>query len=249
MGIFHGSSISLLDRRAPFLGREGLDYAACLTADSIYTEGVETVTPWYVPAARGVSALALAVVITFSADHSAPLGYLTLGIFAVASGAVLTASALRLAGEGVAGTVTRPLTLAQGLITVLVGIVSLALPAGGLPFFVFLLTAFASITGFLELYVGLRGRGRDRSSRDWVFIGALTALLAVVVLLVPPEFSQAFVGPDNVERALTASVIVVGALGAYWAIFGMYLVIAGLSLRWAASEDRIASLPAEVGSR
>lgn len=193
-------------------------------------------TPWYVPVARAVPALALAVVITFTADHSAALGYLTFGIFAVIAGAILAASALRLASRGV----TRTVTLAQGLITVLAGVVSLALPGGGLPFFVFLLTAFAAITGMLELYLGLRSRGRDRSARDWIFIGALTALLAVAVLLVPPEFQQAFSGPDGVARELTASVIIVGALGAYWAIFGVFLVIAGLSLKWAPADSAAA---------
>jgi hypothetical protein len=53
------------------------------------------------------------------------------------------------------------------------------------------------------------------------------------VLLVPPDFVQTFTGPDGIQRALTASVIVVGVLGAYWAILGIYLVIAALSLKWA----------------
>jgi hypothetical protein len=53
------------------------------------------------------------------------------------------------------------------------------------------------------------------------------------VLLVPADFTQVFTGPDDVERELTASVIVVGLIGAYWAIVGLFLVIAGLSLKWA----------------
>ena len=198
---------------------------------------MESATPWYVPLARAVPALALALVVTFSADHSAPLGLVTFGIFGVVAGAVLTASALRLGAKGVVRTVT----FAQGILTVLAGIVSLALPGAGLPFFVFLLTAFAAVTGFLELYLGLRSRGRSGSSRDWVFVGGLTALLAIAVLLVPPGYSQSFSGPDEVQRVLTASVIVVGALGAYWAILGVYLVIAGLSLRWADSSSLVKS--------
>lgn len=198
---------------------------------------MEAATPWYVPLARAVPALVLAAVITFSSDHSAPLGLLTFVIFAVVVGAVLTASALRLASKGI----VRSLTFAQGILSVLAGIVSLALPAAGLPFFVFLLTAFAAITGFLELYLGLRSRGRSGSSRDWVFVGALTALLAIAVLLVPPGFSQPFTGPDGVGRELTASVVVIGMLGAYWAILGVYLVIAGLSLRWATSPALVKS--------
>ena len=187
---------------------------------------MDDATAWYAPVARAVPALALAAVITFTPDHSATLGLITFAIFAVVAGAVLTVSALRSTGA------VRTIGLVQGVATIAAGIAAMALPNGGLPYFVFLLTAFAAITGFLELYLGLRSRGRDRSSRDWVFVGALTAVLAIVVLLVPPGFAQAFTGPDGVERELTASVIVVGALGAYWAILGVYLVIAGLSLKW-----------------
>jgi uncharacterized membrane protein HdeD (DUF308 family) len=189
---------------------------------------VDAVTPWYVPVARAIPAIVLAAVVTFSSDHSAPLGYITFGVFAVVAGAILVASALRLSARGV----VRSVTLAQGVVSALAGIVALVLPAGGLPFFVFLVSAFAAITGFLELYLGLRSRRSVSSARDWIFVGGLTAVLAVVLLLVPPGFTQSFTGPDGVERQLTASIIVVGVLGAYWAIVGVYLVIAGLSLKW-----------------
>jgi uncharacterized membrane protein HdeD (DUF308 family) len=182
---------------------------------------------WYVPLARAVPALVLALVVTFTPDHSAALGLVTLGVFGILAGAVLTAFALRSRRS-----VTRTITLAQGLVTIVAGVASLAAPGGGLPYFVFVLTAFAAITGFLELYLGLRSRGHAGSSRDWVFAGALTAVLALVVLLLPPDFSQVFTGPDGVVRELTASVIVVGTLGAYWAILGIYLVIAALSVKW-----------------
>ena len=172
--------------------------------------------------------MALALTVTFSADHSTTFGYVTFGIFAVITGAILTAVALRAGSRGI----DRTLTLAQGLVTVVAGIVALAVPAGGLPFFVFIVTTFAAITGFIELYLGLRGRRRVRGAGDRVFVGALTAVLAVVVLLVPPDFVQRFTGPDDVDRALTASIIIVGVLGAYWAIIGIYLVIGGLSLKW-----------------
>jgi hypothetical protein len=49
-----------------------------------------------------------------------------------------------------------------------------------------------------------------------------------------------------VERQLTASIIFVGFIGAYGAILAVYLVIAGLSLKWA---DRpVAASAAESGS-
>ena len=118
----------------------------------------------------------------------------------------------------------------------LTGLAALLRMSGGLPLLILLVSVFAALTGFLELYLGWRGRGRDRSARDWTFVGALTIVLAIAVLLVPADFSQVFTGPDDVERELTASVIVVGLVGAYWVIVGLYLVIAGLSLKWAAQD-------------
>lgn len=181
-------------------------------------------TPWYVPIARAVPALVLAGVVTFSADHSAPVGYLTFGLFGVLTGAVILAAVFRGPERG--------LGVAQGAATLIAGVVALALPAGGLPFLILLVTGWAAITGFLELYLGLRARRTGAASRDRVFAGALTAVLALGLLLVPPGLEQPLGGIEAVDGVLTASVVMVGSLGAYWAILGVYLVIAGLSLKW-----------------
>jgi uncharacterized membrane protein HdeD (DUF308 family) len=170
----------------------------------------------------------LAIAVTFSADHSASLGLLTFGAFAAVTGAIIGGFALRMPR----GTV-RTIQLVQASIGIVAGIAALARTSGGLPLLILLVSAFAALTGFLELYLGWRGRGSDRSARDWAFVGALTITLAIAVLLVPADFTQVFTGPDDVERELTASVIVVGLIGAYWAIVGLFLVIAGLSLKWA----------------
>lgn len=189
------------------------------------------------PIARAIPALGLAAAITFSADHSASLGLITFGIFGLITGAVVLVAAVR-AAPGV----VRNLSMVQGALAVLTGAASLLVPAAGLPFLVFVVTTFAVVSGFLELYLGLRGP-RDRReafSRDRRFLGALTVVLAIAVLLVPPGFAQSFTGPDGVARQLTAAVIVVGLLGAYWAIAGVYLVIAGLSLKWGTASAGIA---------
>ncbi|MGV8876125.1 MAG: DUF308 domain-containing protein [Rhodoglobus sp.] len=205
---------------------------------SAHTEPLPTVTAWYVPLARAIPAIALAIVVTFSADHSAHLGLVTLAIFALATGAIIIVATLLSPQRGTA----RTLALTQGVVTVLTAIAAFIALDGGQAYFVFLLTAFAAITGFIELYLGLRSRKRDASSRDWVFVGSLTALLALVVLLVPPAFRQSYSAPDGVERELTASIVVVGLLGAYWAIMAVYLVIAGLSLKWSTPDhDAVAA--------
>ena len=196
----------------------------------------KTVPYWTVFIARAVVALAIAAAITFSADHSAAFGFLTFGIFALLSGAVTIAAAWLAIDAGL----ERTLFAAQGIFSVLVGALALATQGAGLAFFLFIVSAWGALTGFLELYLGLRNRGRNGHGKDWIFAGALTALMAIVALLVPGDYSQSYTGPDDVERFLTASVVVVGSLGAYCAILGVYLVIAGLSLKWAKQESAIA---------
>jgi len=196
----------------------------------------KTVPYWTVFIARAVVALAIAAAITFSADHSAPFGFLTFGLFALASGVVTFGAALLALPAGI----ERVLFAAQGIFSVLVGALALATQSAGLAFFLFLVSAWGALTGFLEIYLGLRKRSHKAHGKDWVFAGAITAILAIVALLVPGDFSQSYSGPDDVERFLTASVIVVGSLGAYCAILGVYLVIAGLSLKWAKQETGVA---------
>jgi len=199
---------------------------------SAHAEPLPSATAWYVPLARAIPALALAIVVTFSADHSSRLGLVTLASFTLVTGTVLLTANLLSTERGV----VRSLSITQAVITLATAVAAFIATGGGQAYFVFLLTAFAAITGFIELYLGLRSRGRDAWSRDWVFAGALTAVLALAVLLVPPGFSQPYTGPDGIARELTASIVVVGLLGAYWAILGVYLVIAALSLKWSRTD-------------
>jgi len=182
------------------------------------------VKPWIAPLVRAVPAIVLAIVITFSADHSAALGLLTFGVFGVVSGLGIGIVALR--GAAGAG---RTIQLIQAALTVLAGVAALAVTGGGLPYLVLILSAWAVTTGFLELYLGLRTRG-EIGARDRMFIGALTIVLAIVVLVVPPDYLQPFAF-DEVTGEVTASVIIVGLLGAYWAILGVFLSIAAIPVK------------------
>ena len=202
---------------------------------SAHAEPLPASTAWYVPLARAIPAIALAIVITFSADHSSRLGLVTLASFTLIVGAVLLTASIMSPHRGIA----RSFTITQSVVTLATAVAAFVATGGGQAYFVFLLTAFAALTGFLELYLGLRSRGRDASSRDWVFVGGLTALLALIVLLVPPGFSQPYTGPDGIDRELTASIVVVGLLGAYWAILGVYLVIAAFSLKWSRTDHDV----------
>jgi uncharacterized membrane protein HdeD (DUF308 family) len=181
---------------------------------------------WLFPVLRAIPAAAVALAITFSADHSASLGYLALGSFATLTGIVVVVATLRAAYP------PRPFLL-QGALLVVGGVTAFIAAPAGLPVLLFLTTALFGATGIIELVAGLRARGRLAAARDWIFVGAASALFAIAVLLIPADFTQAISVPGKVVPPLTASVILVGGLGAYAAIVAVYLVIAGLSLKWA----------------
>ncbi|MET0726030.1 MAG: DUF308 domain-containing protein [Leifsonia sp.] len=172
---------------------------------------------WIVPVVRAILAFVPAIAITFIADHSADFGLLVFGIWALVSGLVLGALALRtLTGA------PRTLFVVNGVASAVAGLLALSFQGAGLALYLFLVTVWAAITGFVELYAGLRERSRSaragiRSAvaRDWISVGAATAVFAVVYLLLPPN-----------------AVVAIGLLGAYLVIIGVYLAIAGFSLKW-----------------
>lgn len=174
---------------------------------------------WTVPVVRGISAIVPAVVITFSPNHSPEFGLLVFGAWAIVSGLVVGTLAMRFtAARGI-----RSLFVITAVVTVVAGLLAVSVP-GGLPFLLYLVSVWAAVTGFVELYAGLRARGRTPAARDWIAAGGLTALLALVFLLLPPD-----------------SVTAVGLLGGYLVILGVYLVIGGFSLKWAAAPRADAS--------
>jgi uncharacterized membrane protein HdeD (DUF308 family) len=198
---------------------------------------------WLVFLVRAAVAAVIALLITFSADHSALLGFRVFGSFALVSGLIAMFAGWRILEPGVA----RSFLLAQGVVSAVLGIVALATTGGAVAYFLFLLGAWAVFTGALELYVGVRSRRRSAGlARDWIFAGGLTLLFAIVTLLIPASFSDRFVGPDGVARDLTAAVVVVGLFGAYAAILAVYLAIAGLSLKWGTQQSAVSAAEGSV---
>lgn len=188
---------------------------------------------WPVPILRAVPAIALGVAITFSPDHSPRVGLLALGVAGVVGGLVLALGSLRRLEDPS----SRTLGLVQGLVSLVVGALALAFSGSGLPALVALVTTFALVTGALELVTGLRRRRRTPLARDWTTVGAMTLLLALAFLVVPPDYAEQLGGVEQIEGVLTSSTVLVGLLGAWGAVVGVYLVIAGLSLKWQTGAD------------
>jgi len=182
---------------------------------------------WVVPAIRAVVALATGAVITFTRDaHTATFGLVVFGVFALVDGLATGILSWMLAGRRL----TRTLFAVQGAIGVLAGVSALALSGGGLGLFLYVVTVWAALTGFLELYNGIRERTRDAAARDWLITGAITAVLALVLLFAPAD-----------------AILAIGLFGAWAVIVGVFQGIGAATLR-SASRDGAKGPGVETGS-
>ena len=196
---------------------------------------------WIIPAGRALLALALGLVITFTAGHTATFGLVAFGVFAVLSGLLLAAGSFGPRAEPISRTAFR----AQAVVTVLAGIAALVLPGGGIGYLVWILSGWAIVTGALELVSGIRARRRVVAWTDWIAVGGLTVLLGAIVLVIPPDIADRFTGDKVVEGLLTSPIIVVGLLGGWGIVTGVLLAIAAASPRQARAR---AKATAEVSS-
>jgi uncharacterized membrane protein HdeD (DUF308 family) len=185
------------------------------------------VAAWIAQLARGVLALALGITITLTLEHSPVFGLLTFGAFALLTGVVIVVASLRSAYAGR----MRTAFLVQGFATAAAGIVALVVPTGGVAFFAILVGVWAIVTGLLEGASGILTRSLAPLSRDWIITGALTVLVGVVAVLLPPDFVQAFSGEKGNSGTLTSSVILIGVIGAWAILVGVLQVISAITVR------------------
>lgn len=188
---------------------------------------------WVLHIVRAVLFGLVAVFTTFALDHSPQMGLLTFGVFAVVAGITVGALSFRSVDDGP----TRRLVIAQSAVSIIAGAVALVLNATGLGTYLLTVSIWAGMTGLLELYTGYRLARRSPLSRDLLIAGALTALLAVVFVLLPPDYQQSSGGINDAPLTLTSSVIAVGVFGAYAAVMAVFLAIGGLSLKWQKDEN------------
>lgn len=173
---------------------------------------------WPVSLVRASIALAAGLVITFSPNHSVRLGLWVFGAFALTSGIALVAvTVIR------TGTSSTSITfVVQGVLTAIAGAAAVAFATTRSPdlgVYVVLVTAWAAVTGCLELYCALRAGRASGLAREWLLVGGLSALLALVLVLLPMD-----------------AVAAVGLFGAYGIVIGVYLMIGALTLKWAPAQ-------------
>ncbi len=185
-----------------------LHYAGGVVADSRVTQAL----PYYaVSALRSLILIITGLVITFTPGHTAQFGLVALGILGI-----VTAAGLGLVALGLATTKTgRGLHLWQALVSLVVGALVLALQEAGMILLLWALVFWALLVGVAEIFFGARLAQGDALRRDWMTQGGMTVVLAIVVLFQPAD-----------------SVAVVGFLGAWAIVQGVYMAIASVALRF-----------------
>lgn len=185
-----------------------------------------TFTVRHIQLLRALFAAAAALMITFSPDHSAAIGFSVFGGFVAASGFILILGAWVVASAG-----HRWPFILLAAIDLAAAIVS------GIPtwrtdsaFFIVVII-WAAASGLVELIAGLRERRTEPAAKDAIVVGALGLVLAVVLLLIPANYALQYVVPGAGELTLTGIILAVGMFGGYSAIVAVFLAIAGFSPR------------------
>lgn len=176
--------------------------------------------------ARALIAAAAALTITFTQERSSVFSLVVFGVFAILTAALFAADVFLARGSaGHSG--ARRWCIILAAIHVVAAAATFAWPLEAATRFHWILVGWALIAGAVELASGLvhRATGRDR-----IAVGSLTLLLAVILLVVSPEYAlEYFVDEADRWFTLTGTMIGVGLFGGWAAIVAVYLGIGALS--------------------
>lgn len=180
---------------------------------------------WHLPAARAVPAVAVGVAVTFLQLHDAVVGLVTFAVLALGTGVAMLAMRRAVYAP------VRAFPIVAGVAGVVAGVAAAALAvAAPSPLaFKVLVAAWALVSGVAEgrAWWAMRASTDGASRRivsDWRFVAAGTLVVAVVFAVLP-----------------THEVVLVGLVGAYAIIVGVFHAIAASSARAAAKDARKAT--------
>ncbi|MCI9857901.1 acyl-CoA synthetase [Microbacterium proteolyticum] len=178
--------------------------------------------------ARAAFAALAAIMVTFSPDHSAPLGLGVFSGFALATGLVFGLAAWLVFRRG-----ERMIPVLLASVSIVAGLVSSVGAWRTTGVFFGVVIAWALVSGLVELLGALRDRkaGRTAGVRDGMLIGILTIVLAAVLLLTPAQYALDYDITGAGSFTLTGITIAVGLFGGYAAVVAVFLAIAGFSPR------------------
>ena len=188
----------------------------------------------HVQLGRALFAGIAALMVTFSADHSAALGLAVFSGFAIASGLVLLLGAWLAYPAG-----RRALPVVLGLLSAVAGMIGGLPPLRTTTMFFALVISWALLSGLIEGVAGWRAMRRSpklsaarADARDGLTVGITSVLLGLGTLAVPAGYAlNYYIEEAGQSFTLTGIAIAVGLFGAYGAIVAVYLGIAAFSPR------------------
>ncbi|WP_394685586.1 acyl-CoA synthetase [uncultured Microbacterium sp.] len=182
----------------------------------------------HVQLARALFAALAAVMVTFSSDHSAPLGLGVFSGFALATGLVFALSVWLVHPRG-----QRLIPALLAIVSIVAGMVASVGAWRTTGVFFGVVIAWALVSGAIELIGALRQRTTvgAAGARDGVLIGILGLVLGVVLLLPIQQYALDYSIAGAGSFTLTGITIAVGLFGGYAAVVAVFLAIAGFSPR------------------
>ncbi|WP_026119424.1 DUF308 domain-containing protein [Nocardiopsis ganjiahuensis] len=169
---------------------------------------------WWVVVLRGVAAVIFGLLALIWPGMTMVALAVVFGAFALVDGVALAFTAYRSAP----GT-RMPLALQSGL-AILAGLLALIWPMAAVVALVFLIGAWAVVTGVAEIVTAVRLRARISSEWLLIFVGALSVIFGLMLWFWP----------------LAGAGAIVLVVGVYAIVFGVVMVVAGFRLRGAADE-------------
>ena len=168
---------------------------------------------WWVVVVRGVAAVVFGLVALIWPGVTTVALAFVFGAFALVDGIALGVAAFR-AAPG-----SRLALVIQSVLGILLGVAALIWPTVAVVALVFVIGAWAIVTGVAEIITAVRLRAQMTSEWLLIFAGALSVIFGLLLWLWPG----------------LGALAMVAVVGVYAIVFGIALVIAGLRLRSAAT--------------
>lgn len=161
---------------------------------------------WWVLALRGLCAIAFGILAFLAPGVVLLSAALVFGVWLVVDGVLGLVAAFRSAGP-------RGLLLAEGALTLLMGLVALVFPVGAVLGFVLVTAAWALATGALMLGAAFR---LHRHGRGWLALGGVVSMVWGVLLALAP---------------MMGAVVLAWWAGGYAIAFGIALLVFAFRIR------------------
>lgn len=137
---------------------------------------------WGWLALRGAIGIIFGLLCFFAPFSTLGALMLVFGVYLVIDGIAMTAAAV---GGGARVGVSRGALLAEGLLTILAGLVTFFLPAAAALAILYLWAFWALVTGVLEIWAGIKLRHEAAREAFLIVGGILSVLLAVALVVMP----------------------------------------------------------------